>query len=353
MKYNQSLSKAKEYSEMAMERIAKENLPPTPSIFELWYVYYSGVDAEVVRAIDIVAAGGYEMTEERCVELHNRFLNTNAKSEEALSKAESLVNETLENVSSVANAVKTSTTSYNTQLEVNTLSVEGAKTPEEMRAVVSKMIEDSKRMVEENRKLEQQLSQSSSVMDKLREEMESVKRDAMTDALTGVANRKQFDMEFYRMVNESHVTGKPLCLLMVDIDYFKSFNDTYGHQVGDQVLRLVARTLKDGVKGQDLPARYGGEEFAVVLPLTSLQDGVNLGNQLREAVANKEVINRATGQKLGRITMSVGAAQLGLAEKPAELIERADSALYRAKHAGRNQVIAAEPPKPKRIKHTG
>jgi len=112
------------------------------------------------------------------------------------------------------------------------------------------------------------------VMQQLREEMESVRKEAMTDALTGISNRKLFDVEFYRMVNEAHVEKKPLTLLMIDIDFFKSFNDSYGHQVGDQVLKLVARTLKDGVKGRDLPARYGGEEFAVVLPETQLEGAV-------------------------------------------------------------------------------
>jgi diguanylate cyclase len=171
----------------------------------------------------------------------------------------------------------------------------------------------------------------------------------MTDALTGLANRKLFDVEFYRMVNEAHNNKRPLSLLMVDIDYFKSFNDTYGHQVGDQVLKLVARTLKDGVKGRDLPARYGGEEFSVVLPETEVEGAIKLANTLREAVAAKEILNRSTGERLGKITMSVGAAQLAANEKTAELIERADAALYKAKHAGRNQVIAADSPRQRRV----
>lgn len=130
-------------------------------------------------------------------------------------------------------------------------------------------------------------------------------------------------------------------ILMLDIDYFKSFNDNFGHQVGDQVLRLVARTLKDGLKGKDVAARYGGEEFSIILPDTDLSGAVIVGNALRKAVAGKEVINRSTGKVLGRITLSVGVAEFA-GEKTAELlISRADEALYTAKHNGRNQVAAA------------
>lgn len=349
MKYNHSTDKAKVYAEKAMGWIVKGRLPPTPSIFELWYVYESGMDAEVTRAIDIMIKGGHEMTEERCIELHNRLLNTHLRSEEALSKTESLVAETIANVSSAAAAVHTKTEAHAGAIANNAGAFAQAKNPAEMKAIAELMMAQAKKMVDENKNLETKLNQSASVMQQLREEMESVRKEAMTDALTGISNRKLFDVEFYRMVNEAHVEGKPLTLLMIDIDFFKSFNDNYGHQVGDQVLKLVARTLKDGVKGRDLPARYGGEEFCVVLPETPLEGAVKLANALREAVAAKEIMNRATGAKLGRITMSVGAAQLHINEKTSELIERADAALYRAKGAGRNQVIAAEAPRQKRV----
>jgi diguanylate cyclase len=349
VKYNHSYEKAKTFADKALARILKSKVPPTPSIFELWYVYESGQDAEVTRAVDIMLKGGHEIGEDRAIELHNRLLNTHLKHEEALTKAEGLVAETINNVSSAAAAVHTKTDAYAGQLTTVASAFDKAKTPEEMKAVAEAMMMQAKKMVEENKTLETRLTQSASVMQQLREEMESVRKEAMTDALTGISNRKLFDIEFYRMVNEAHAEKKPMSLLMVDIDYFKSFNDNYGHQVGDQVLKLVARTLKDGVKGRDLPARYGGEEFAVVLPETPLDGAVKLANALREAVAAKEIMNRATGTKLGRITMSVGAAQLGPNEKTAELIERADAALYKSKQDGRNRVTAAEAPRQRRV----
>ena len=112
MKYNHSLEKAKAYAEKALARMAKGKLPPSPSIFELWYVYESGMDAEVTRSIDIMIKGGHEMSEDRCIELHNRLLNTSLRSEEALTKTEGLVAETISNVSAAAAAVHTKTEAH-------------------------------------------------------------------------------------------------------------------------------------------------------------------------------------------------------------------------------------------------
>jgi diguanylate cyclase len=131
---------------------------------------------------------------------------------------------------------------------------------------------------------------------------------------------------------------------MTDIDHFKHFNDTYGHLTGDQVLRLVATSLKQNVKGHDIAARYGGEEFAVVLPNMALPPAVAFADQIRRAVETKELKKRSTGELLGRVTISIGVAALGASDTAQMLIERADCCLYSAKRAGRNQVIGESLP---------
>jgi len=174
----------------------------------------------------------------------------------------------------------------------------------------------------------------------LRENLNVVRKEALTDGLTGLANRKALDKSLETAVREAHESEGTLTLLMMDIDRFKDFNDTHGHLIGDQVLRLVARSLKDGIKGRDLAARYGGEEFAIILPETNIEAGIHVGNILRRAVETKKVVNRTSGQDLGQITLSVGVAELFEHEDANSLISRADEALYAAKQAGRNTVIA-------------
>jgi len=125
---------------------------------------------------------------------------------------------------------------------------------------------------------------------------------------------------------------------MIDIDHFKRFNDIYGHQVGDEVLRAMGQTLKDVVKGQEMAARYGGEEFAVLLPEADLEQAKRVGENIRALIARKVVRRRSSGDLLGRITVSVGVAQFGHGDCAESLVERADRSLYVAKRQGRNIV---------------
>jgi diguanylate cyclase len=131
---------------------------------------------------------------------------------------------------------------------------------------------------------------------------------------------------------------------MFDIDHFKSFNDSYGHLTGDQVLRLVSLSLKQTIKGQDITARYGGEEFAVVLPSTALRQALTVADHIRRAVMAKELKKKSTGEILGRVTISVGVSMLKSGDDTYSLIERADACLYAAKRNGRNRVICEADP---------
>ncbi|MFK7839243.1 MAG: GGDEF domain-containing protein [Bdellovibrionales bacterium] len=341
MHYNQNIEKSSEIASDALARIEKEGLAPTPHLFELWYVYYGSLNPEVVRAIDILESSQQKITQERCQELHQRFLSETTQNER-VKKAGSKITETIKTVGGAVVSVKNATSNYSNALSnvSEKLSDENLDI-EDARSVISDVMHNTQNMVEKNELLEKELNKSTEVMMELQRDLEMVKKEALTDGLTNLSNRKAFDAEIMRIREESEESGKSFSLIMMDIDHFKSFNDNYGHQVGDQVLRLVAKTLFDGVKGRDVVARYGGEEFSVILPETDLQGAIKVGDYLRKAVASKEIVNRASGTKLGRITLSGGAAEFATPESVDDLIERADSALYTAKHNGRNQISAA------------
>ncbi len=131
----------------------------------------------------------------------------------------------------------------------------------------------------------------------------------------------------------------PLSALLIDIDHFKRFNDEFGHGVGDQVLRLMASVLRDGVRDIDLPARYGGEELIAILPNAGLTTAAAIAERIRRSVAECHITRRSTGEALPGITISLGVAQFQGGESMADLIERCDRALYRAKNTGRNRVV--------------
>ena len=145
-------------------------------------------------------------------------------------------------------------------------------------------------MAEHNKVLERRLVESKAQIDDLHMKLELTRLENFTDELTGLTTRKRFDQILELEMQQAKEIGEPLCLLLVDIDHFKSFNDAHGHQTGDQVLRLVGNTLKTNVKGRDCAARYGGEEFAVLLPKTSLKAAVTVAQQFRVAVKTKELV---------------------------------------------------------------
>ena len=337
--------RAQETARQVQARIGQDDLSPVPEVYELLYVYFSRSNPDVVRAIDEMLQGQKVLTDELCQEIYEEFLST-TENEEKVRQAGVQIQAALSDVSGIVSEVTTSAKDYTHTLENVKQDLQGAQTQAQIESVISNVSAKTQSMILHNRKLEEELLRSANMMHELKRDLEHARREALTDSLTGLSNRKAFDEKLLEMTRESKESGNVFTLLMVDIDHFKSFNDNFGHQVGDQVLRLVARTLRDGLKGYDFAARYGGEEFAILLPDTEMPAGLAVGNSLRKAIAMKDVVNRNTGDVLGRITMSVGVAEYSNQESHEDIVERADEALYTAKHNGRNQVAAAPIPDP-------
>jgi diguanylate cyclase len=341
LQYSHSPKQASIYAGKAFERIQRDKLTPHPDNFSLWYVYYAKLDPDVVRAIDLLEKSGTHITDQHCHDIHGKYLSE-AVEHERVRNAGDKIQETINSVYGIVADVKESATHYNDTLSETTENLTDDLSPQEINKVLHSIMSNTEDMIKHNQVLENELNKSFQTMQELQRDLEVVRREALTDGLTNVSNRKAFDAELHRAILEAQANNQPLSLIMLDIDHFKAFNDSYGHQIGDQVLRLVARTLVEGVKGRDMAARFGGEEFAIILPETGLQGAFKVGDALRKAVAGKEVVNRSTGETMGRITLSGGVAQYTSGETLESLIDRADEALYAAKNAGRNQIISAD-----------
>ena len=190
--------------------------------------------------------------------------------------------------------------------------------------------------------LQQEFIAKSEDMDKLKKELEQVRKQASTDALTGLYNRTTFFNSMEEIEAAAGSTTNPYCVVMIDIDNFKRVNDTFGHLVGDKVIRFVADSLRQSIKGQDCAARFGGEEYAMILPETRLKDAVTLCNKIRRNIALANLVRSGTKEPIGQITISVGVAENHPGESRMDLMARADEALYRSKQDGRNRVSTAE-----------
>ena len=208
----------------------------------------------------------------------------------------------------------------------------------DVRGLVLSILNETRKITEKNQKLVCNLEVSTKEIAFLRQKLLKTRRETLTDALTGISNRKFFDIRLSEEIAAHNESGAPLSLLMIDIDHFKKFNDTYGHQLGDEVIKVVARLLKDGIKGRDAPARYGGEEFAVILPQTCLEDAATVAKHLCATLASRELKSMRTGKSFGTVTVSIGAAEYRQKDSISQFVQRADEALYQAKRRGRNRV---------------
>jgi diguanylate cyclase len=351
MEKPESNEQALEIASKALAAMDNQQVPPTPPNFKVWYNYHTGRFPDLTRSLDVLMQSRHPFTSDLNQQLHDQFFG-HEREVNALRETGQQIETALTTALNILGDADKGAGRYGEALQALSGELADASAAADVRNLVASVLDETHRMQQQNRGLQEQLKTSASEIAQLREDLASVKREAMTDTLTGLANRKYFDIALQERMRQSFGSGAPVCLLMLDIDHFKRFNDSYGHQLGDQVLKLVARTLIDTVKGRDLPARYGGEEFVVILPDTALRDAMTLADKIRIAVASRRIVKKSTGEELGTITMSIGAAEYIFGEAGSEWIQRADMALYAAKHAGRNRVMADGLPPPANLAAT-
>jgi diguanylate cyclase len=329
------------FAEIAFQQIRALRLPASPRNFEIWYQYGTGHSPGLNRAINDTLAEKGTLREADIERIYNTYLAPNSATDRIDSVGSRMTAE-IAQVLATIDAATGSATHYSASLADASKKLQGASDNlggAALRAVVERLIAGAKEMESSNRALEARLSASREEISQLQQNLAIARGESLTDPLTKLANRKFFDGEIERAIADAKAVCEPLALLMCDVDHFKTFNDRFGHLTGDQVLRLVAVSLKQIVKGQNIVTRYGGEEFVIALPKTALGAAITVAEQIRRAVMSKELMKRSSGERLGHVTISIGVASLRPTDSPQSLIDRADACLYAAKRRGRNQVV--------------
>lgn len=338
--YKESPAEAAEFLRLTLANLAKQKLPPTPVNYTLFYEQAAGHHEALRARLDDLLENSDGASQAALNRLYRELL---IQDEESLRLMREDLRAIIQTMSEEITSAGGQFTRYGGVLQQFAEILGGNESTETLRPSVDQVIDETDRTEISRRALEDRLNQVLGEVEGLKKNLEQIREEALTDALTGVPNRKALDAALDRALIHARDSDTTLSIALIDIDHFKQFNDTHGHLVGDKVLRYVAAKIRLCLKGKDFPARFGGEEFAIVLPSTDLNGAETVAEQIRSAISSGELKMRGSGERLGKITVSAGVAQLRNSDSVTDFIRRVDAALYRAKHRGRNRVEREAP----------
>jgi len=340
VQYFESREKSVEYLRQVIPLISKHKIKATPINYTVWYEYVSGGNEKLSQEIDGLLENGTLFSDQLIQELYDKFLVKD--SQETITQFQMELQNLVVNLSESTSQTNEEVGRFDQSLERYSNQLEGSVDGALLQRIAESMLSDSRSMRVSTSSLKARLDASTVEIDALRNELEEVKKETLLDPLTGLANRKGFSNGFDVSLSTEGGKERSPCLLMVDIDFFKRVNDTYGHVVGDQVIRFIGTILKKQIKGKDTAARFGGEEFAVLLVETTLDGAKAVAENIRMAIETVRLVNKITNKPIDPITVSIGVAQYRTDESIESMVSRADDALYQSKQQGRNRVTLEE-----------
>ena len=335
--HNKNLEQSAHILRLAVPQMSKLDIPVTPENYAIWFEYFDESNLNLKRAIDGLIANDVTFTSEVNAGLYNKFIEE--RSPEIIQNVQIQTQILINSLFS-----KMETMSEGTELFSNSLNefgeqLQGNPSVDSLNKLIIAISSEVEQVIATNLEMKQNLASLGDELHNLKDDLDNLSKVAMTDELTSLNNRRAYDLFAAEQLTKFNDAQVDCCLLIIDIDHFKKFNDSYGHLIGDKVLAYVAMALKQAVKGEDLVARYGGEEFVIMLPDTSLSDAAIVAEKLRERIATKQLtIGREKKQNLGNITISIGIAKFRVGDDVDTLLTRADEYLYQAKTDGRNCV---------------
>jgi len=312
----------------------QQGLAATPTNYAVAYAYTSGENIELQEAVaNALENKGHAATSELLSQFYELYLlPPEFKEVESIRQT---LNTLLSSSSEHLNQGKEHTQAYQDALTDGAVKLGAESSTSQRNLLLQELAEQTRAMANHTQKLQDRLDKTSNEVDMLRNELDKMSVEASKDPLTGLYNRRAFSRA---LDHDASNTNETYSIILSDIDFFKKFNDSFGHRMGDNVLCYVANKLQSCTKGKDFVARYGGEEFIILLPETDLSGALAVAENIRKTIGSSRIMQTGTNQVIGRITISCGVAQYHDGEHPEDVIARADAALYAAKDGGRDCV---------------
>ncbi|QCU89972.1 GGDEF domain-containing protein [Thiomicrorhabdus sediminis] len=339
IQYSQPVNKSRDIYQSITEKFSQIKINPTPINYTVWYEYFLGSNLDLNAEINDLLRNSKHFPDRLGLRLYEQYIEKDEP--HAQTQYDAAVASHVQQTSHQMDVLKQNMAqhsktmqSYADNLTVPNLQGNDIENlAQNIRSVTELMESDTNKICDD-------LQSSSQQVKLLRKQLEQARAEAHTDDLTQVGNRKAFNKALQYLSIEQSETEQPLCLIMTDIDHFKSFNDTYGHPVGDSVLRYFAKIMTQEAEENETVCRYGGEEFAILMKNTSIEQATRRAEQIRQKIASCRLTLKGEKKPIKPITASFGVALFkGKIESLDEFINRADKSLYRAKEFGRNQVV--------------
>lgn len=330
--------KAKRIFELLVEAFEEQNINPTPLNYFVWYQYYKGDNPKFRQEMDSILSDPFGYNDRVGKRLYDEYLTEDDRENSEFDRAfRRLIDVMVKKMDLWSSKLSKHTQELNDC--ANQLSDPNINA-EEVKKITNSVLTSASSMKESSMAFQEEMTNSSDAVRKLREQLVEARAEAMRDELTEVGNRKAFNNAIEELMFNAKENPNSLCLVMADIDHFKNFNDTYGHLVGDSVLRYFASIMKKTKGDNETICRFGGEEFAILMAESSIEQAIERAEGIRKEIQAAHLKQRNSDKPLKTITSSFGIAQFyGDKDDAKSFLERADNALYLAKEKGRNQVI--------------
>jgi len=334
-RYAQDKAASAEILRLILQKMAAHPAAFIPQTYAVWYEFLTGINPSLNEAMNQLLNGKEQLTSEVVQELFDRHISEG--NPEAQNAFRQNMQKVLDNLSQLAESTGIETGRFSAGLQKYGETLTGKLDAPMLQSLVSEIMQDTQTMHHSVETLQGKLHESKGEVEKLQQELLNARSEALMDPLTGVFNRRGFEAQMKNLAANADLQGKKVSFLMLDIDFFKKVNDTYGHLFGDKVIRGIAEALKAKVKGQDSVARMGGEEFAVILPDTPLQGAYAVAEHIRQVIEKGKIRRLDKAETVEGITISIGIANCDICGDWTDALRKADEALYASKTQGRNR----------------
>jgi len=330
--------KAKRIFLSLIDAFEEQNINPSPLNYFVWYQYYKGDNPKFRQEMDSILNDPFGYNDRVGKRLFDEYLMDEDTPDSEFDRA---FRRLIDMMVKKMNAWSDKLESHTQELDSCTTQLSNPDiNADEVKAITNTVLNTAASMKESSEAFQAEMVQSSDEVKDLRQQLIEARAEAMQDELTEIGNRKAFNNALQELMLDASENNSTLCLILSDIDFFKKFNDTYGHLIGDSVLRYYASIMKKGTSDNETICRYGGEEFAILLADSSIEEARTRAEEVREAIQAAHLKRKNEDKPISTITASFGISTYRVNQETSDdFIARADEALYHAKDNGRNQVV--------------